>query len=315
MQDPTLARVKLIAEPWDLGPAATSWQSSGRHGRVERQVSRRRAPILARDSGLRGALAARLQGSADLFDHHGRRRWESLNFITAHDGFTLQDWVSYQRKHNEANGEENRDGTDNNASNNWGVEGATDDAAIQATRERSSARFWPRCCSRTARRCCSAAMNLAAPSAATTTPTRRITRCPGSTRRRRCHRRESSSGLLFAADPAAARVLQLAQRLLPARAHRAAAAGTRHRVVRRKRRHHARRGLAVHRRAAAERAAGSPAGCGAGGSEPAVDQQHLRLTQLSAARSALSLATAPEYGRRAQHRSGDRARGDRRGAA
>jgi isoamylase len=88
------------------------------------------------DSGLRGALAARLQGSADLFDHHGRRPWSSLNFITAHDGFTLQDWVSYNQKHNEANGEDNRDGTDNNASNNWGVEGASDDAAIQATRER-----------------------------------------------------------------------------------------------------------------------------------------------------------------------------------
>ena len=137
LQDPTLARVKLIAEPWDLGPGG---YQLGNHppGMAEwndkfRDDVRR---FWRGDSGLRGALAARLQGSADLFDHHGRRPWESLNFITAHDGFTLQDWVSYQRKHNEANGEENRDGTDNNASNNWGVEGPTDDTVIQATRER-----------------------------------------------------------------------------------------------------------------------------------------------------------------------------------
>jgi glycogen operon protein len=137
LQDPTLARVKLIAEPWDLGPGG---YQLGNHPAGMSEWNDKFRDDVRRfwrgDSGLRGALAARLQGSADLFDHHGRRPWASLNFITAHDGFTLQDWVSYQNKHNEPNGEENRDGTDNNASSNWGVEGPTDDASIQATRER-----------------------------------------------------------------------------------------------------------------------------------------------------------------------------------
>ncbi len=88
------------------------------------------------DSRLRGALAARLQGSADVFDHQRRRPWASINFITAHDGFTLTDWTSYGQKHNEANGEDNQDGTNDNESNNWGVEGPTEDAAILERRER-----------------------------------------------------------------------------------------------------------------------------------------------------------------------------------
>ena len=136
LQDPTLARVKLIGEPWDLGPGG---YQVGNHPAGMAEWNDKFRDDVRRfwrgDSGLRGALAARLQGSADLFDHHGRRPWASLNFITAHDGFTLHDWVSYNQKHNEANGEDNRDGTDNNASNNWGVEGPTDDAAVQATRE------------------------------------------------------------------------------------------------------------------------------------------------------------------------------------
>jgi len=136
LQDPTLARVKLIGEPWDLGPGG---YQVGNHPAGMAEWNDKFRDDVRRfwrgDSGLRGALAARLQGSADLFDHHGRRPWASLNFITAHDGFTLKDWVSYNQKHNEANGENNRDGTDNNASNNWGVEGPTDDAAVQATRE------------------------------------------------------------------------------------------------------------------------------------------------------------------------------------
>lgn len=137
MQDPTLARVKLIGEPWDIGPGGyqvgnhppgmTEWNDKFRD-----DVRR----FWRGDSGLRGALAARLQGSSDMFDHHGRRPWASLNFITAHDGFTLQDWVSYEKKYNEANGEHNRDGTDNNLSRNWGAEGPTDDHAILVTRER-----------------------------------------------------------------------------------------------------------------------------------------------------------------------------------
>ena len=135
LQDPLLARVKLIAEPWDLGPdgfqlgnhppGMAEWNS-----RFRDDVRR----LWRGDSSLRGALAARLQGSADVFDHQRRRPWEALNFITAHDGFTLQDWVSYEHKHNEANGEDNRDGSDDNASSNWGVEGPSDDPAITALR-------------------------------------------------------------------------------------------------------------------------------------------------------------------------------------
>ncbi len=137
MQDPVLARVKLIAEPWDIGPGG---YQVGNHppGMAEwndkfRDEVRK---FWRGDPGVRGALAARLQGSADLFDHHARRPWASVNMITAHDGFTLQDWVSYNDKHNEANGEGNRDGTDNNLSNNWGVEGPSDDPAVLLTRER-----------------------------------------------------------------------------------------------------------------------------------------------------------------------------------
>ena len=83
-----------------------------------------------------GALAERLQGSASLFDHQFRRPWASVNFVAAHDGFTLHDLVSYEAKHNEANGEDNRDGHDRNESNNWGTEGPTDDPAILETRGR-----------------------------------------------------------------------------------------------------------------------------------------------------------------------------------
>jgi isoamylase len=137
LQDPVLSRVKLITEPWDLGPGG---YQVGRHppGMAEwndkfRDEVRR---FWRGDSGLRGALAARLQGSADLFDHDRRRPWASVNFVTAHDGFTLADCVTYDGKHNEANGEDNRDGSDANCSANWGVEGPTDDPAIADTRAR-----------------------------------------------------------------------------------------------------------------------------------------------------------------------------------
>jgi len=135
MQDPTLANVKLIAEPWDLGPGG--FQLGNHPPGMSEWNSKYRDEVRRAwrgDSGLRGALAARLQGSADVFDHQRRRPWASLNFLTAHDGFTLQDWVSYNHKHNEANGEDNRDGSDDNASNNWGIEGPTDDPAITAVR-------------------------------------------------------------------------------------------------------------------------------------------------------------------------------------
>ena len=137
MQDPTLSRVKLISEPWDLGPGGFRL---GQHppGMAEWNASFRDdvRKFWRGDSGLRGALAARLQGSADLFDHQRRRPWASLNFITAHDGFTLQDLVSYNQKHNEANAEDNNDGAEHNESNNWGVEGPTDDAPVLERRER-----------------------------------------------------------------------------------------------------------------------------------------------------------------------------------
>ncbi|MBV8159029.1 MAG: glycogen debranching protein GlgX, partial [Dyella sp.] len=141
LQDPMLSRVKLITEPWDLGPGG---YQLGNHppGFAEwndkfRDTVRR---FWRGDAGQRGELAARLAGSADLFDRRHRRPWASINFITAHDGFTLADLVSYSTKHNEANGEDNRDGTDDNASANWSpdgsVEGPTDDPDILAARAR-----------------------------------------------------------------------------------------------------------------------------------------------------------------------------------
>jgi isoamylase len=108
-----------------------------RLGRVERPVPRHRAPLL---EGRRGQLAdareRRFSGSADIFDRRGRRSWASVNFVTAHDGFTLRDLVSYDRKHNEANGEGNRDGVEHNHSWNHGVEGPTDDPRSGALRNR-----------------------------------------------------------------------------------------------------------------------------------------------------------------------------------
>jgi glycogen operon protein len=136
-QDPVLSQTKLISEPWDIGPGG---YQIGNHpagfaewnGRFRDDTRR----FWKSESGSRGAIAARLLGSADLFGHHRRRPWASVNFITAHDGFPLQDLVSYNDKHNEANGEDNRDGGNDNESFNWGAEGPTDDAGIIATREK-----------------------------------------------------------------------------------------------------------------------------------------------------------------------------------
>ncbi len=137
-QDPTLSRIKLISEPWDIGPGGYQIGNHpptfGEWNGLFRDDVRR---FWKGDAGMRGALARRLQGSAELFDHRGRRPWASVNFITAHDGFTLQDLVSYEHKHNEANGEDNRDGADDNESNNHGHEGPTDDPAINEARDRS----------------------------------------------------------------------------------------------------------------------------------------------------------------------------------
>ena len=107
-------------------------------GGVERPVPRHDARLLARRDRRHPYLATRLGGSSDLYADDGRSPYASVNFVTAHDGFTLRDLVSYEHKHNEANGEDNRDGTDNNRSWNCGVEGETDDAEIVALRQRQA---------------------------------------------------------------------------------------------------------------------------------------------------------------------------------
>jgi glycogen operon protein len=137
-QDPVLSRLKLIAEPWDIGPGG--WQTGhfpppfAEWNDRYRDHARR---FWRGDAGMLGNLATRLAGSADLF--RGRSVAQSINFITAHDGFTLADLVSYERKHNEANGEQNRDGTDDNLSWNNGTEGETTDPVILAARKRDQA--------------------------------------------------------------------------------------------------------------------------------------------------------------------------------
>ncbi len=136
-QDPVLARVKLIAEPWDVGEGG---YRLGGHGPGWAEWNDRYRDTVRSywkgDEGNLPELATRLVGSADLFDHQGRRGWASVNFVAAHDGFTLHDTVSYNDKHNEANGEGNRDGHSHNLSWNCGVEGPTDDPVIGALRER-----------------------------------------------------------------------------------------------------------------------------------------------------------------------------------
>jgi isoamylase len=136
-QDPVLSQVKLIAEPWDLGDGGyqvgnfpvlwTEW-----NGRYRDEI---RSFWCRTTSGI-SELATRLTGSSDLYQGDGRKPFASINFVTAHDGFTLADLVSYERKHNEANGEGNRDGTDDNRGWNCGVEGPTDDPAIDELRAR-----------------------------------------------------------------------------------------------------------------------------------------------------------------------------------
>ena len=136
-QDPVLSTVKLIAEPWDTGaggyrlgqfpPGWAEWND--RYRDTVRRFWRG-------DDGQLPELASRISGSSDIFDHQGRRPWASINYVTAHDGFTLRDLVSYAAKHNEANGEDNSDGSDNNQSLNYGVEGAATEPHIIALRER-----------------------------------------------------------------------------------------------------------------------------------------------------------------------------------
>jgi isoamylase len=136
-QDPILSRVKLISEPWDIGPGG---YQLGHHPPGFAEWNDRFRDTVRRfwrgDAGQRSDLAARLAGSSDLFDRRARRPWASVNFVSSHDGYTLADVVSYVERHNEANGEDNRDGHGENYSANWGVEGATDDPAILDTRRR-----------------------------------------------------------------------------------------------------------------------------------------------------------------------------------
>jgi glycogen operon protein len=136
-QDPVMAGLKLIAEPWDLGaygyqlgnfpPGWAEW-----NGQYRDTVRR----FWKGDEGLVADVASRVAGSSDIFGYRGRRPWASINFISVHDGFTLEDLVSYSDKHNEANGEDNRDGNDASFSWNYGVEGPTCDPAIVALRDR-----------------------------------------------------------------------------------------------------------------------------------------------------------------------------------
>ena len=136
-QDPLLSQVKLIAEPWDCGPGG--YQVGGFPPGWAEWNDRYRDDVRAYwkgEDGLLPKLAARLTGSADFFDRRGRQTWAGVNFLTAHDGFTLNDTVSYNEKHNEANGEDNKDGNSNNHSWNCGVEGPTEEAAVNALRER-----------------------------------------------------------------------------------------------------------------------------------------------------------------------------------
>ncbi len=140
-QDPVLSQVKLIAEPWDVGPGGyqvgnfpvlwSEWNGMYRDAMRD----------FWRGEGNCGDFASRLSGSSDLYQSDGRDPFASINFVTAHDGFTLADLVSYNGKHNEANGEDNRDGTDDNRSWNCGAEGPSDDPAVIELRDRQRRNF------------------------------------------------------------------------------------------------------------------------------------------------------------------------------
>jgi isoamylase len=141
-QDPVVSKVKLIAEPWDLGPGGyqvgrfpIGWgEWNGKYRDSTRKYWRG-------DPGQVGEFASRLVGSSDLFEQSQRSPQSSVNFVTCHDGFTLHDLVSYEDKHNEANGEANRDGSDDNRSRNWGVEGPTEAVHVIRMRERIKRNF------------------------------------------------------------------------------------------------------------------------------------------------------------------------------
>src|SRR5437763_3298267 len=140
-QDPVLSQVKLIAEPWDVGPGGYQVGNFPVRWSEWNGIYRDTVRDFWRGDATTGALASRLSGSADLYESDGRDPFASINFVTSHDGFTLTDLVSYEHKHNEANGEDNRDGNDDNRSWNCGAEGPTDDSKIIALRERQRRNF------------------------------------------------------------------------------------------------------------------------------------------------------------------------------
>jgi glycogen operon protein len=136
-----LAGVKLFAEPWDCGPGGYQMGEFPPGWAEWNDKYRDTVRDYWRGETSAGALAQRLYGSADIFDKHGRRPHASVNFMTAHDGFTLNDLVSYNDRHNEANGEDNRDGHSDNRSWNCGIEGPTDDAEVNGLRRRQMRNF------------------------------------------------------------------------------------------------------------------------------------------------------------------------------
>ena len=182
-QDPVLSQVKLIAEPWDVGPGGYQvgnfpvlWAEwNGLYRDTMRDFWRAQANV--------GQFASRFTGSSDLYQSDGRAPFASINFITAHDGFTLRDLVSYNDKHNEANGEETRTAPTTTARGTTASKGRPTIRRSTRCARVSSGTSWRRCSSRKACRCCWAATSSAARRAATTTPGARTTRSPGSTGR------------------------------------------------------------------------------------------------------------------------------------
>jgi isoamylase len=181
-EDPILRDVKIIAEAWDAAGAYEVGSFSQRrwaewNGRYRDDIRR----FWRGDDGMLGSLASRICGSADIYTNSGKGPESSINFVTCYDGFTLNDLVSYQDKHNEANGESNHDGTNANYSNNYGAEGETEDVRIESIRKRRSKTSCSPSLSRAGCRCCSAATNFDVRKAATTTPTVRTTKRAGMT--------------------------------------------------------------------------------------------------------------------------------------
>jgi hypothetical protein len=163
-------------DSYDLGQFPVLWHEwNGRYGDSMRDFWR------SQKTGGTAEFATRFAGSSDLYGKGGRTPAASVNLITVHDGFTLRDLVSYDTKHNEANGEANRDGTSDNRSWNCGAEGPTPDPEVLALRAWQSRAILARCCCRSACRCCSAATSWAGPRPATITRTARTTRSPGTT--------------------------------------------------------------------------------------------------------------------------------------